>query len=68
MSDSEAETTTKETIRMYNDHLELSHVFLHLNYQDQINISLETTRHIRVLILFELILKSMFFVLFIFSI
>jgi len=50
MSDSETETASMETTRMYKDDLELSHMSLYLSSQDLINNSPEATRHIRVLI------------------
>lgn len=58
MSDSEDETASMETTRMYKDDLELSRMSLYLSSQDLINCSPEATRHIRVLVffLFNLIL------------
>jgi len=53
MSDSEAETASMETTRMYKDDLELSRMSLYLSSQDLINNSPEPARHIRVLILYK---------------
>jgi len=53
MSDSEAETASMETTRMYKDDLELSRMSLYLSSQDLINNSPEAARHIRVLILYK---------------
>ncbi|XP_025200148.1 anoctamin-1 isoform X2 [Melanaphis sacchari] len=47
MSDSEAETASMETTRMYKDDLELSRMSLYLSSQDLINNSPEAARHIR---------------------
>lgn len=49
MSDSEGETSSMETTRMYKDDLMLSRVSLYLSSHDLINNSPETARHIRVL-------------------
>lgn len=51
MSDSEDETASMETTRMYKDDLELSRLSLYLSSQDLINNTPEAARHIRVLIL-----------------
>lgn len=50
MSDSDDESTSMETTRMYKDDLELSRMSLYLSSQDLINNSPEVARHIRVLI------------------
>lgn len=49
MSDSEGETSSMETTRMYKDDLMLSRVSLYLSSHDLINNSPETARHIRVI-------------------
>lgn len=54
MSDSEDETASMETTRMYKDDLELSRMSLYLSSQDLINSSPEAFQHIRVLVLFYL--------------
>lgn len=48
MSDSEDDTASMETTRMYKDDLELSRMSLYLSSHDLINGSPEATRHIRV--------------------
>jgi hypothetical protein len=51
MSDSEDETASMETTRMYKDDLELSRMSLYLSSQDLINNSPGAVQHIRVFIL-----------------
>lgn len=48
MSDSEDDTTSMETTRMYKDDLELSRMSLYLSSQDLIHNSPAASRHIRV--------------------
>lgn len=50
MSDSDDESASMETTRMYKDDLELSRMSLYLSSQDLINNSPEVTRHMRVLL------------------
>lgn len=58
MSDSEDETASMETTRMYKDDLELSRLSLYLSSQDLINNSPEAARHIRVLIQDTYVIKE----------